>query len=405
MMKDHNPNFDFYSFNAPEQGKAEKDPIHQAQPEPLEQAEKIEPIVQESTEAVPVPVQETFEEDTYARDIDRAIARDKLRSSYSRLGWAFVAMTVAWYAVAQTLIDKVYTLAPHIYESYWFSILASTLPLYAVGLPLLYLIVRKLPTEVPEKKKLKLSHFLILFIISQTIMIAGSLMGESFVSFLGSLTGINFENSLGDTLDVPFWLSMLTTVICAPLFEELIFRKLIMDRMLPHGELAAIVVSSLLFGAFHGNFYQFFYAAMLGLLLAFVYARTGNFWNGVFLHMVINFFGGVVPTLISNWLDYDTFVTLSEEQILPYIAEHLGAYASLMGLALMRYGMAIAGLILLIVHFRKFTIRRRENQLPHSDALTNAFSNGGIIASLVTCGLLFGLWFLSAWVSTFAPMA
>lgn len=399
-MKDHNPNFDFYSFNAPEEPK----PSPKTE-EPTDPVPPVEEVTQGNTDPAPMPEQPTTEDDSYARDIDRALARDKLRVSYSKLGWAFVAMTVAWYVVAQTLVDQVYTLAPHIYESYWFSILASTLPLYAVGIPLLYLLVRKLPTEIPERKKLKLSHFLILFIISQTIMLAGSLMGESFVSFLASLTGINFENSLSETLDVPFWLSMLTTVICAPLFEELIFRKLLMDRMLPHGELAAILVSSLLFGAFHGNFYQFFYAAMLGLLLAFLYARTGNWLNGVLLHMVINFFGGVVPTLITNWLDYDTFLTLSEEELMPYISEHLGAYAALMGMTAMRFGLAIAGLILLIVNFRKFTVRRREHQLTHGDALTNAFSNGGIIASIVTCALLFGLWFLSVWVSTFVPVA
>ena len=399
-MKDHTPNFDFYAFNAPNHKDSEQ-PV----PEDTEQsAEEPAPIVQNEVQSAPaITPEEQASNDAYARDIDRALARDKMKNDFSRLGVGFVVMTIAWYFVAQLLMNKVYELFPDVYNSYWFSILASTVPLYVVGLPLLYLIVKGMKAEVPERKKLKFSHFILIFIIAQTIMTAGSLMGESFVSFLASITGINFENSLSDTLNVPLWLSILTTVVCAPLFEELIFRKIIMDRMLPHGELAAILVSSFLFGAFHGNFYQFFYATMLGLLLSFLYARTGNWWHGVFLHMLINFFGGVVPVLISNWLDYDTFITLTQEQMLPYITEHLGAYLSLMGLTVFRYGLSIAGLILLIIHFKKFALRRKENEPSPADALTTAFSAGGIIASIVVCALLFGLWFLSAWLSTVAP--
>ena len=399
-MKDQNPNFDFYAFNALNNKNSEEQ-----KPEVPEKITKEPaPVVPNEAQDTPaISPEEQASNNAYAKDIDRALARDDMKKSFSRLGIGFVVMTIAWYFVAQLLMTKVYELFPDVYNSYWFSILASTVPLYVIGLPLLYLIVKGVKTEIPERKKLKFSHFVLIFIIAQTIMTAGSLMGETFVSFLSSITGINFENSLSDTLNVPLWLSMLTTVVCAPLFEELIFRKIIMDRMLPHGELAAILVSSFLFGAFHGNFYQFFYATMLGLLLSFLYARTGNWWNGVFLHMLINFFGGVVPVEISNWLDYDTFVTLTQEQMIPYITEHLGAYLSLMGLTVFRYGLSIAGLILFIIHFKKFALRRKENEPSPADALTTAFSAGGIIASIVVCALFFGLWFLSAWLSTVAP--
>ena len=399
-MKDQNPNFDFYAFNALNNKNSEEQ-----KPEVPEKITKEPaPVVPNEAQDTPaISPEEQASNDAYAKDIDRALARDDMKKSFSRLGIGFVVMTIAWYFVAQLLMTKVYELFPDVYNSYWFSILASTVPLYVIGLPLLYLIVKGVKTEIPERKKLKFSHFVLIFIIAQTIMTAGSLMGETFVSFLSSITGINFENSLSDTLNVPLWLSMLTTVVCAPLFEELIFRKIIMDRMLPHGELAAILVYSFLFGAFHGNFYQFFYATMLGLLLSFLYARTGNWWNGVFLHMLINFFGGVVPVEISNWLDYDTFVTLTQEQMIPYITEHLGAYLSLMGLTVFRYGLSVAGLILFIIHFKKFALRRKENEPSPADALTTAFSAGGIIASIVVCALFFGLWFLSAWLSTVAP--
>ena len=102
-MKDQNPNFDFYTFNAPQQNETEKAAdVNQEKESVVSEPNEIEQTVTDSV-ADTIP---STEDDAYARDIDRALTREKLRRSYSRLGWGFVAMTVAWYAVAQTLMDK-----------------------------------------------------------------------------------------------------------------------------------------------------------------------------------------------------------------------------------------------------------------------------------------------------------
>ena len=64
--------------------------------------------------------------------------------------------------------------------------------------------------------------------------------------------------------------------VLAPVFEELVFRKVLVDHVLPFGEWPAILFSGITFGLFHGNLTQFFYAALLGMVLAYVYIRTGN---------------------------------------------------------------------------------------------------------------------------------
>ena len=48
------------------------------------------------------------------------------------------------------------------------------------------------------------------------------------------------------------------------------FRKLIIDRMSIYGDKLAIIVSSIAFGLFHGNFYQIFYATLIGFILGYV---------------------------------------------------------------------------------------------------------------------------------------
>ena len=59
------------------------------------------------------------------------------------------------------------------------------------------------------------------------------------------------------------------------------FRKLLIDRIVPFGQRVAVVVSGLAFGLFHGNFYQFFYAFSLGAVLHIFTAAQGGFGTGL----------------------------------------------------------------------------------------------------------------------------
>lgn len=66
-------------------------------------------------------------------------------------------------------------------------------------------------------------------------------------------------------------------VVMAPICEEILFRKILIDRIRLYGDKAAILVSSVVFGLSHGNFYQFFYAFGIGLVLAIFIFRRGSF--------------------------------------------------------------------------------------------------------------------------------
>ncbi|MEG2260013.1 MAG: CPBP family intramembrane glutamic endopeptidase, partial [Oscillospiraceae bacterium] len=55
----------------------------------------------------------------------------------------------------------------------------------------------------------------------------------------------------------------------------------------------------LMFGLFHMNLSQFFYAAVLGMLLAYITLKTGNIKQSAILHIAINITGSVImPRLI-----------------------------------------------------------------------------------------------------------
>jgi membrane protease YdiL (CAAX protease family) len=412
--KNSNPNFDFYSFNLPQteqsqQPEATNDAVENSTKinEPIETAvaEEAADAPQETSQEAPTAEGEAL---TAPAPYDYEPERRRMRSTYSHLGWGVAIITIAWIAISSVLYVVMELFSPELVENGIISTLLGTLPLYVICMPLLFLIIFSRPRAVIEKKKLKFGHFMLLFFIAQALMMAGSMIGNNIMEILSTITGIDFYNKLNDTMDLPLWFSALLTVVLAPIFEELIFRKLLLDRMLPHGELAAIFVNGLLFGAFHGNFYQFFYAALLGMLLSFVYARTGKIHHCIFIHMAVNFFGGVLPTIFMNWADYDTLMTLVNEMInnpegveqldaiTQHVMNHLGGTLCVLLFVFVQYALAALGVVFFIIRRRKFALKKKDEQLSGRMALRAAIVNPGVIAALVVCGYLFVNTLLSA---------
>lgn len=380
MSQNNNPNFDFYSFNEkqPEKQTVESIPEQKTLP--------VEPDATVSAEGTAAPVVDLYEQ------------KARMSRGYSRIGWAFVGVTVSWIVLTVILQSVAQTIAPQLLDTFWFEIVAGTFPLYVVCTPLLFLMLQGAPAQTPEKKKLSVPHFFLLLVLAEGVMVAGSLIGNGLMNVMSLLTGNDFQNQLNETFDIPVWLSFTVTVILAPIFEELIFRKLLLDRMLPYGELCAILINGVLFGAFHGNFFQFFYAAMLGMLLAFLYAKTGKLRHCILIHMCVNFLGGIVPTLIYDWLGYDTMMELmgDEAALAAYVAEHLLPYLATMAYSALQYGCAIAGFVIFTVNFRYFKPDKKPDLLPAKEGLMTSFLTPGIIASLVVCGLLFVMSLISS---------
>ncbi len=71
--------------------------------------------------------------------------------------------------------------------------------------------------------------------------------------------------------------------------EEFLFRGAILSNCLPFGRGKAIFISALLFGLMHQNAEQILYAFAAGVLLGFVYERTGSIWNCTMIHLANNF--------------------------------------------------------------------------------------------------------------------
>ena len=163
-------------------------------------------------------------------------------------------------------------------------------------LPLMLLLTRRIPVRKPEKNRMGIECFLALVAISYACMIVGNLVGIG-INMLISPNSVNLIGELATASGASVEM-VVAFVVLAPVFEELVFRKVLVDHVLPFGEWPAILFSGITFGLFHGNLTQFFYAALLGMLLAYVYIHWGNILYTIGIHACINFLGGVLPVLV-----------------------------------------------------------------------------------------------------------
>jgi hypothetical protein len=78
--------------------------------------------------------------------------------------------------------------------------------------------------------------------------------------------------------------------IFGPIAEEIGFRGVLLDGLLKTQcrPWLAILISALVFGLFHGIGVQFFGAMLFGIMVGWLYWRTGSIIPGIIIHVVNN---------------------------------------------------------------------------------------------------------------------
>ncbi|SKC73071.1 CPBP family intramembrane glutamic endopeptidase [Ohtaekwangia koreensis] len=83
--------------------------------------------------------------------------------------------------------------------------------------------------------------------------------------------------------------SFITIAIAAPIFEELIFRGVILDGLLKrYSPFQSIFISSVLFGVMHLNPWQFITALVIGMFSGWAYYNTRSLTLSILIHFVNN---------------------------------------------------------------------------------------------------------------------
>lgn len=160
--------------------------------------------------------------------------------------------------------------------------------------------------EKPEKRTLQLSFLLIFasLAFSMLTVMAMQLLSDKVPFIAQELEKYQNLVETVSGLDARLGLQIAALVIFVPLAEDLLFRGIIMGELFKYmSPAAAIVTQALLFSLFHLNFVQSTYVFFPGIALGLAYALSGNLKVPIFLHMIYNFIGGIVPVIFDNGAD------------------------------------------------------------------------------------------------------
>lgn len=322
---------------------------------------------------------------TEQQNNERRVDLKKAKKTFSKIGLTLCMVLLVLY-ITQIALTVVLVLLKKdsFLETSTGMWLTSIIPMYIFAFPIGLLMLRSLPINAPEKEEITFKTFIVYVCIAFFLMNVGNYIGV-FLSML--LSQGTAENALDTFALDTNPLKILVMVILAPLFEEYIFRKQIVDRTKIYGEKTAVILSGLLFGLFHTNMFQFFYAFFLGVLFAYIYVRTGRLRYPVLIHGIINFCGAVVAPYIISKIDMDAINKLSTmdpnsippEELMEIMMPIMPGLTMLLAYYAVSFGLSVAGFVLFIIKKKNIRWTPAESQLPHFEIANTVYMNIGIV--------------------------
>ena len=320
------------------------------------------------------------------------------RRAFSRMGIALAVIFAVSTGIQILMTSSLSLMMPGWQDHsllYWSVIF---LPIYVIGMPLGMLIMRRIPANRPGPGRLGFGRLLGCFFIGLFLMYTGNIIGTLIASlFSGGVP----TNPLAELLSgKSLFLQILVTVFIGPMFEELIFRRFLIDRMNRYGGKLACLTSAFCFGLFHANLQQFIYATALGLLLGYIYLKTGKLRYTIGLHIAVNLTGNLVSLLLVNnsaLSDMASFSVTNPSDIaqdagqLSQMMEALftPAFVGMLVMTVLIFVFYLTGLALFIVNVRKVRFEPAPEELPKGIRFKTAWLNiGMILFTVLTVGMI-----------------
>lgn len=301
---------------------------------------------------------------------------------FSRLGFAILSISIINILLSVVLLRIAEIFSPGISMDSNFKVVISSITMYLIGMPVAYFILKKIPKSEMPNKKIGIGKEITICICGYTMGICTSFAAMEINSLIGKMTGHGAVNPIQNTLMGANAFTLFCAVILAPIMEELVFRKLVIDRIACYGEGVAMIVSGLLFGLIHGNFQQASYAFVLGVFFAYVYLRTGRIIYTMIAHFFVNLVGSVASVLIGR-IDLEKvnyYVTNGKmDEYTEYVYAHMDDFMLIGLFAIVVIGIVLAGIILLIVNIKHFYFNSKEGELAEGKKFSTVILNPGFI--------------------------
>ena len=286
------------------------------------------------------------------------------RKVFSRLGFALTFSILSVNVVQLIVAGFMSAVDPNLLMTDWANFFLIAVSFYLIGFPLAYCMMKKIPVAVSqEKKRLTLWQLVEYGLISYAVMILLNFLTTFLLSFIELFKTESIVNPVQQViLTGSPWLSLLCIVVLSPIIEELLFRKILLDRVRIYGDKVAIIFTAIAFGFYHGNLSQLFYAVGLGIILAYIVLKTNQLKYSIGIHMFVIARGSLIlPMLIGDGSD------LIRAQI-----------ASVIVVILITFGT-----ILIIKNRKKVELVQGDLTIPESKLMQLVWLNHGVFAYLL----------------------
>ena len=156
-------------------------------------------------------------------------------------------------------------------------------------------------TSSTKEKKISTNAKIVMFL--EAFFLFG--LFQTILPSIMNLFGVEYDMNSIDTfkLDGAFLTNLLycfTLAVVPAIFEELFFRKGLIDFSKKFGNVFALICSSLFFALAHFNIYQGIFAFFAGLVLGTLYLKTGNLKMSILLHFTNNMIGALANIISGN---------------------------------------------------------------------------------------------------------
>lgn len=220
---------------------------------------------------------------------------------FSKIGANYLILGIMAIVLQIILVNIISVINPEYLHDINIVTVISSLCNYILPFPIFYWLMKKLDDVEIEKAGISVKTFILYTGITITLMWIGNMAGLIITMLLSGAMQSDIANPVQQLINsADIWINLLVISIFAPICEEILFRKFLIDRTIKYGAKVSIILSAVLFAFFHGNLNQFFYAFLMGGFFAYVYIRTGKITYTIILHAIVNFMGSVMSLILAN---------------------------------------------------------------------------------------------------------
>ena len=176
-------------------------------------------------------------------------------------------------------------------------IITLTCNLLVIGVLFAVYMNDKKKTEAENPLHLNTVRSPLTYFLNVSVSASSCIVGNIFLSYIVAIAVAVFGENITASYDYVadaignsnVALQLFCVVLIGPIAEELLMRGIVFKRLRSGmNAFGAAVISSCIFGLIHGNWVQFIYAFIIGIIAAYIYEFTRNLAAPIVFHIVAN---------------------------------------------------------------------------------------------------------------------